>query len=216
MNILTNFSDENHKSLDEFIDKFKHHDAVIITTFTKYDESKKLLNGDIFAIRHVFCACFAKHYAINRIAGTYIPYQTERKLEKYSLLIINKVNDKAFLSNLEKIAQVFEQDSILVIEHGENPTAYLLGTNTTGKIGLGRTEPLNPLGENCNVNLNFFIPLKQRKFYFADLPLDTTDKNQWHRYQLDRIKDGYPQNVMGLAAASAIGKNFLKTIGIIF
>lgn len=200
--------------LTNFIHKFQQYDAVIITTFTQYDKYQQVSDGQVFSNNHLFCACFAKGYAIHRVAGTYIPYQTDRKLETHSFIVINKVNDIAFLTNLEKIAQAFEQDSILVIQHGKQPTAYLLGTNNTGKLGLGNTEALNLLGENPNVNIHFFRPLNHRKFYFADLPLNIKDKNQWRHYELARIQDGYPQNVMGLTAASSIGKRFLRTIGV--
>ena len=181
-------------SMTRFLEKFKKYDSIILTAWRKKefrtdengrivkDENGKPLynvlsrkqnkqrNRDLFAMLH------ASGYSVTSVKGSYIEEQEldgvkeKSSVEKYeeSFVVVNHNDDKDFIRKVAKMARKFSQDSILVIEQGEQPKAYLLGTNKMAKFpGLGKKYPFGKLKLN-NDGTDFFTRLGGKTFHFLD------------------------------------------------
>lgn len=193
----------NESSMTRFISKFQKHDAVIMTAYrgglTKAEN--KARNAELFS------ALFAKGYSITKVKGSYIEnYQedNQKEVSEQSFVVVNHNDDKDFKKVVEKLGQKYDQDSILIINGGEKPTAYLLGTNDADFPGKGKKVEFNNVKFNRYADVEFFTRLGGNKFHFTE----SYDRKQ------HELENGYPNGSLGRMACKRQGKEILESIGI--
>lgn len=198
--------------IENFINKFQQHDAVIITALHTnfYKHKQQILDNN----KDLYSALFAKQYPITELRNSYID-NFEQKLHLNddcfhgSYLVVNRLNAEDFVDNLAKLAQFYQQEHIFVIRGGDKPTAFLLGTKNSGKIHLGQIIPY----PECHAligNPEFFRQFLHQKFYFTGAIKD----NKISRSEMVGV--GFqPSSWLGRWACASMGKKVLRKVGIL-
>jgi hypothetical protein len=114
-------------------------------------------------------ALFYNRYGVTHGAGAYIEnyLDPEKQVEvrEDSFFVVNLNDDPEFFSNIEKLGQMFCQDSVLMIPQGGDG-AYLLGTNNSEWPGLGNREMVGKF--RAGEEAEFMTKVKKRPFTFNE------------------------------------------------
>lgn len=140
----------NESSMSRIWKHISNSDAAIITAFRGSNvncvhdtEKGKVFSKDENMDRNkqLGATLLKLKYSITSLDGIYIEgYGTDsaKKENENSFLVINRKNDKDFTNNIQKLGELYCQDSVLIIKDGGD-NAYLLGTNHSYP-GLGKEE----------------------------------------------------------------------------
>ena len=95
----------------------------------------------------------------------YLDPEKQVEVKEDSLFVVNLNDDPEFFENMDKLAQMFCQDSVLMIPQG-GQDAYLLGTNNSEWPGLGNKEMVGKFrtGEEAE----FMTKIKNRPITFNE------------------------------------------------
>lgn len=162
--------------IEHFINKFKKYDAVIITALRDFYKYKNPILDDN---KSLYSALFALGYPITDLNHSiYIKdfkdtFAGTKYLFTGSFLVVNRFNKPDFIENMAKLAQYFGQPHIFVIKGGENPSAYILGTEkptlSTQRRAKIKTGQIIDFPDCYRLigNPRFFSVYRNQKFYFT-------------------------------------------------
>jgi len=159
------------------------HDTAIITAFRndpldnsecafesdREEEGNTALQTNKDRNSDLKAALLYSRYGVTKVDGAYIEnyLDPEKQIEvkEDSLLVVNLGDDPEFFSNIEKLGQMFCQDSVLIIPQG-GEGAYLLGTNNSEWPGLGNREMVGKF--RAGEESEFMTKVKKRPFTFSE------------------------------------------------
>ena len=115
---------------DEFKD-IRDKDATYFGPNRDWEEGKKFTHEENRQKNKLMVAELLQlGYGVTKIKGVYPEGMTDESSEE-SYLVVNRNNDENFLSNLQRIAEFYNQDSIYYKEAGAEE-GHLIGTNGFG------------------------------------------------------------------------------------
>jgi hypothetical protein len=159
------------------------HDTAIITAFRndpldnsecafesdREEEGNTALQTNKDRNSDLKAALLYSRYGVTKVDGAYIEnyLDPEKQVEvkEDSLFVVNLNDDPEFFSNIEKLGQMFCQDSVLMIPQGGDG-AYLLGTNNSEWPGLGNREMVGKF--RAGEEAEFMTKVKKRPFTFNE------------------------------------------------
>jgi hypothetical protein len=116
-------------------------------------------------------ALLYNRYGVTKADGAYVEnyLDPEKKIEvkEDSFFVVNLKDDPSFFLAIEKLGEMFCQDSVLMIPKGGDE-AYLLGTNNSEWPGLGNREMVGKF--RAGREAEFMTKVNNRPFDFV--PLD--------------------------------------------
>ena len=108
-------------------------------------------------------------YGVTRVDGSYIEnfddVDNRKEVSEQSFFVVNLKDDPDFNNNINKLGQMFCQDSVLLIPQG-GAAAFLLGTNE-GWPGLGEKESVGSF--EGGKEAEFMSRVKGRPFVFKEV-----------------------------------------------
>ena len=108
-------------------------------------------------------------YGVTRVDGSYIEnfkdVDNRKEVSEESFFVVNLKDDPDFNNNINKLGQMFCQDSVLLIPQGGD-AAFLLGTNETWP-GLGEKEDVGRF--EGGKEAEFMSRVKGRPFVFKEV-----------------------------------------------
>lgn len=128
----------NEASLNRIMTHLDNHQCAVITAFRNKlvncaysDESDKDLNfyENRGRNKDLKSSLLYMRYGVTKVKGTYVEnYMEENSIEvnEESFFVVNLNNDVNFIKNIISFGKKFCQDSVLILDHGNN---YLYGTN---------------------------------------------------------------------------------------
>lgn len=120
--------------------------------------------------RDLKAALLYNRYGVTKADGAYIEnyLDPEKQIEvkEDSFFVVNINDDPNFFLNIEKLGEMFCQDSVLMIPKGGD-NAYLLGTNNSEWPGLGNKEMVGKF--RAGREAEFMTKIKNRPFDFHPL-----------------------------------------------
>ena len=169
-----------------------NHDTAIITAFrnnpldnsecafdsTREEEGGTALQTNKDRNSDLKAALLYNRYGVTKVDGAYIEnyLDPEKQVEvkEDSLFVVNLNDDPEFFSNIEKLGQMFCQDSVLMIPQGGDG-AHLHGTNNSEWPGLGNRESVGKFraGEEAEFMTKVNkrpVTFKENLQVFSDLP----------------------------------------------
>jgi len=115
-------------------------------------------------------ALLYNRYGVTKTDGAYIEnyLDPEKAIEvkEDSLFVVNLNNDPDFFQTIDKLGQMFCQDSVLVIPRGGRD-AFLLGTNNSEWPGLGNKEMVGKF--RAGEEAEFMTRVNKRPFTFGEI-----------------------------------------------
>jgi hypothetical protein len=170
----------------------EEHDTAVITAFRNdpldnsecaFDSTREEKGNTALQINKernhdLKAALYYSRYGVTDAHGAYIEnyLDPEKQVEvkEDSFFVVNLKDDPAFFSNIEKLGQMFCQDSVLMIPKGGDG-AYLLGTNNSEWPGLGNREMVGKFraGEEAEFMTkvkNRPVTFRENLQVFSDLP----------------------------------------------
>lgn len=173
----------SESGLSRVWDHITAHDTAIITAFrndpldnsecafdsTREEEGNTALQINKDRNSDLKAALLYSRYGVTKVDGAYIEnyLDPEKQVEvkEDSLFVVNLNDDPEFFSNIEKLGQMFCQDSVLMIPQGGDG-AYLLGTNNSEWPGLGNREMVGKF--RAGEEAEFMTKVKKRPFTFNE------------------------------------------------
>lgn len=164
------------------------HDTAIISAFrndplsnsecafdsTREEEGNTALQINKERNHDLKAALLYNRYGVTHADGAYIEnyLDPEKQVEvkEDSLFVVNLNDDPQFFENMDKLAQMFCQDSVLLIPQG-GEGAYLLGTNNSEWPGLGNREMVGKF--RAGKEAEFMTKIKNRPVTFSERKLHT-------------------------------------------
>jgi hypothetical protein len=129
-------------------------------------------------------------YGVTRVDGSYIEnfddMDNRKEVSEESFFVVNLKDDPDFNNNINRLGQMFCQDSVLLIPQGGD-AAFLLGTNESWP-GLGEKEPVGSWvgGQEAE----FQSKIGGRPFIFKEAKLETWDQLGVNaRYTVSKIAE---------------------------
>ena len=108
-------------------------------------------------------------YGVTRVDGSYIEnfddIDNRKEVSEQSFFVVNLRDDPNFNNNINRLGQMFCQDSVLLIPQGGDG-AFLLGTNESWP-GLGEIEPVGRF--EGGKEAEFMSRVKGRPFVFKEV-----------------------------------------------
>ena len=95
----------------------------------------------------------------------YLDPEKQVEVKEDSFFVVNLSDDPEFFENMDKLAQMFCQDSVLMIPQG-GQGAYLLGTNNSEWPGLGNKEMVGKF--RAGEEAEFMTKIKNRPITFNE------------------------------------------------
>lgn len=159
------------------------HDTAIISAFRNdpldnsecaYDSDREESGNTTLQINKdrnsdLKAALLYQRYGVTKADGAYIEnyLDPEKQVEvkENSLFVVNLSDDPEFFENMDKLAQMFCQDSVLMIPQG-GQDAYLLGTNNSEWPGLGNKEMVGKF--RAGEEAEFMTKIKNRPITFNE------------------------------------------------
>jgi hypothetical protein len=192
-------------SINRFTNKFKNHDAAIITAYRGEHSHKENQERN----KKLFSGLYAKGYSVTSVKGSYIEnkgHHNEKEVSEHSFVVVNHKHDPDFHKNIKKMCEHFNQDSVLLIHKGEKPKATLVGTSkeSTSFPGYGNKHEFSHMTLNTK-NHEFFTRLHKKTFTFPESPLKESDLYE---------SEYYPETINGKYAAKIEGAEFLQELNI--
>lgn len=217
LNILNKQCDDRElleSSLSRFLDKFSKHDAAVITAYRSW---KEYVDDDGITTRvpvskaenqnnnkTLFAALYAAGYSITSVLGSYIEHfgsSTEQEVAEHSFVVVNIKDTPDFHETIIKLGIKFVQDSVLLINKGEKPTAFLYGTShhPDAYPSYGAIEPLNKILSTIE-GQEFFTRLRNTGFAFINED-EGNDAQEYH-----------PKSGNSIQACKLLGKRILSEL----
>lgn len=152
-------------SLSRIIDKSKDFECVTISAF----RGKNTKSVNELQSKRMLRMLKSLDYSITTIIGQYEEIQDGKPVlvKEQSYFVANHKNDPNFLDQMKKIGELFDQDSICVIEKGFK-SAYLYGTNKTGYPGYGKVDKFSNVTIDT-IEKKYFTAIGGKSFQFKGL-----------------------------------------------
>jgi len=174
----------SESGLSRVWDHISEHDTAIISAFRNdpldnsecaYDSDREEKGNTTLQINKernhdLKAALFYNRYGVTRADGAYIEnyLDPEKAIEvkEDSFFVVNLNDDPKFFATIDKLGQMFCQDSVLIIpKKGEG--AYLLGTNSSEWPGLGNREGVGKF--RAGKEAEFMTKVNNRPVTFGDI-----------------------------------------------
>jgi hypothetical protein len=191
----------SESSLSRLFKHISEHDSAILTGWraNQHDRSKCVVQDSPFsqeelsktankpellnklANRNIKASLLALGYGVTHVDGSYIEnFNTPQQVEvsEDSLFVSNLNDSPDFMSNIQKLGELYCQDSVLIISKG-GVDAYLLGTNKAEFPGHGNRVLVGDL--DMGKSAEFMTKVRNRPFAFHESKAATTSKLQTYQ-----------------------------------
>lgn len=191
----------NESTIKRFVSKFKQYDSAVLTAyrgeFTKKENQAR--NKELFS------ALYASGFSVTSVKGSYLEnYGSDDEYEssEHSFVIVNHKEAKGFHNTLIALAKKYDQDSIMLIHKGENPTAELVGTSKRDNAypSYGVKEKMNKLLQT-HKGKEFFTRLGNNGFAFVNENVAQYDCDEY-----------LPESRQSKHGCTLMGERILSTI----
>ena len=158
-NIFENWNNFlNESGLSRVHQHISAHDTAVITAFRNdpssdegcynakppAEQEESPLKANKARNKNLKAVLLKMGYGVTRVDGSYIEnfddVDNRKEVSEESFFVVNLKDDPDFNNNINRLGQMFCQDSVLLIPQGGD-AAFLLGTNETWP-GLGEKEPV--------------------------------------------------------------------------
>lgn len=187
----------NESSLSRIFQKSQEFECVTISAF----RGKNTKDVNKMQTARMLKMLKALDYSVTTIIGQYEETQedgTNKLVKETSFFVANHKNDPNFLDQMKKLGELFDQDSICVIEKGFK-SAYLFGTNKTGWLGYHKVDKFNGVSIDT-IEKKYFSAIGGKSFQFKAI--------------VESIKENYPYytNWLGKMGLESGKKKVLKSL----
>ena len=177
----------NESGLSRVHQHINAHDTAVITAFRNdpssdegcynaappSEQEESPLKANKARNKHLKAVLLKMGYGVTRVDGSYIEnfddVDNRKEVSEESFFVVNLKDDPKFNNNINKLGQMFCQDSVLLIPQGggdDGSPAFLLGTNESWP-GLGEKEPVGRF--EGGKEAEFMSRVKGRPFVFKEV-----------------------------------------------
>ena len=173
----------NESGLSRVHQHINAHDTAVITAFRNdpssdegcykaappAEQEESPLKANKARNKNLKAVLLKMGYGVTRVDGSYIEnfddVDNRKEVSEESFFVVNLKDDPDFNNNINRLGQMFCQDSVLLIPQGGD-AAFLLGTNETWP-GLGEKEPVGRF--EGGKEAEFMSRVKGRPFVFKEV-----------------------------------------------
>ena len=173
----------NESGLSRVHQHINAHDTAVITAFRNdpssdegcynaappAEQEESPLKANKARNRNLKATLLKMGYGVTRVDGSYIENfddaDNRKEVKEQSFFVVNLRDDPDFNNNINRLGQMFCQDSVLLIPQGGDG-AFLLGTNETWP-GLGEKEDVGRFV--AGKEAEFMSRVKGRPFVFREV-----------------------------------------------
>ena len=177
----------NESGLSRVHQHINAHDTAVITAFRNdpssdegcynaappSEQEESPLKANNARNKNLKAVLLKMGYGVTRVDGSYIEnfddVDNRKEVSEESFFVVNLKDDPDFNNNINKLGQMFCQDSVLLIPQGggdDGSPAFLLGTNESWP-GLGEKEPVGRF--EGGKEAEFMSRVKGRPFVFREV-----------------------------------------------
>ena len=177
----------NESGLSRVHQHISAHDTAVITAFRNdpssdegcynaappAEQEESPLKANKARNKNLKAVLLKMGYGVTRVDGSYIEnfddVDNRKEVSEESFFVVNLKDDPDFNNNINKLGQMFCQDSVLLIPQGggdDGSPAFLLGTNESWP-GLGEKEPVGRF--EGGKEAEFMSRVKGRPFVFKEV-----------------------------------------------
>ena len=173
----------NESGLSRVHQHINAHDTAVITAFRNdpssdegcynakppAEQEESPLKANKARNKNLKAVLLKMGYGVTRVDGSYIEnfddVDNRKEVSEESFFVVNLKDDPDFNNNINKLGQMFCQDSVLLIPQGGD-AAFLLGTNESWP-GLGEKESVGRF--EGGKEAEFMSRVKGRPFVFKEV-----------------------------------------------
>jgi hypothetical protein len=194
-------------SMGRFLMKFKKYDAAVITAYRGHfsKSENKARNKQLYAM------LASKKYSSTSVKGSYIENlgsENQNEVSEHSFVVVNHNNDAKFLDQIKRLGEKFDQDSVLIIQKGESPYAYLMGTSRRDDAwpAYGRRAEMDEGIRVNRLDVPFITRLGNSTIAFLDKETKAGLDAKKTGLKENIIAEGYaPQTINGIRGVHMLG-----------